>query len=76
MYRWCDSRRQMVDCLADGVVKVVQPLPGQSPVEGSTNISAGQPKFDVIRLVYHRVLDVFQLAIDQGKPEGNSPWSL
>ena len=52
----------MVDCLADRVVEVVQPLPGQSPVEGSTNIGAGQPEFDVIRLVYHRVLHAFRFS--------------
>ena len=50
---WCNSRRQLVDCLAYGVVEVVQPLPIQSSVKGSTDIRAGQPKFDVIRLVYH-----------------------
>jgi hypothetical protein len=63
----CNSRCQLLDCLEHGVVEVVQPLPFQSPVEDGTNFSAGQPKFDVVHLVDHRVLGAFQSAIDQRK---------
>jgi len=62
--RWCGSHRQLFDCLAHGVVELVQPLPAQSPVEGGADVSAGQPKFDVIHLVGHLVLGAFQTAFD------------
>ena len=55
----CNSRRQLVDCLDHRIVEIVQPPPLQSPVEGGTDISAGQPEFDVIHLVDHRVLSPF-----------------
>ena len=61
---WFSSRRQLLDCFAHGAIEVVQPLPVQSPVERSADISAGQPKFDVINLVDHRVLGAFQSTID------------
>jgi len=60
------THRQLLDCLAHGVVKVIQTLPAQSPVEGSTDVSAGQRKFDVVRIVYHGVLSTFQSAVDDG----------
>ena len=72
VYGWCNSRRQLVDCLAHRVVEVAQSLPVQSPVEGSTDISAGQPQFDVIHPVDHRVLGPFQLAVGQRKLGGDS----
>ena len=64
---WCNSRRQLVDCLAHGVVEIAQPLPVQSSVEGGTDVSTGQPKFDIICPVYHRVLGPFQSRIGQQK---------
>jgi len=64
---WYNSRRQLLDCLAHGAVEVVQPLPIQSSVQGGTDFSAGQPKFDVIHLVNHRVLGAFQPTFDQQK---------
>ena len=60
-----NSHRQLLDCLAHGVVEVVQPLPIQPSVQGVTDFSAGQPKFDVIYLVNHRVLGAFQPTFDQ-----------
>ena len=62
-----NSRSQLVGCLAHGVVEIAQPLPVQSSVEGGTDVSTGQPKFDVICLVDHRVLGPFQSTIDQQK---------
>ena len=62
---WCNPRRQLVDCLAHGVIEIVHPLPAQSPVEGGTDASAGQPKFNVIHLVDHGVLGSFQPAFKQ-----------
>ena len=61
---WCGSHCQLVDCLAHGVVEFVQPLPAQSPVKGGADVSAGQPKFDVIHLVGHLILGTFQTAFD------------
>ena len=49
-------RRQLFDCLAHGVVEVFQQLPVQSSAEGSTDVGAGQTKFDAILLVGHRLL--------------------
>jgi len=69
---WCDSRRQPVDCLNHRVVKIVQPLPFQSPIERDTDISAGQPELDVIHLIDHRVLCLFHPPIAQYRPEENS----
>ena len=66
-----NSRRQLVDCLAHGVIEIVQPLPVQSPVERFTDVSTGQPEFDVVHLVGQIVLGAFQSIIDQQKPEGN-----
>jgi len=63
----CDSRRQLLDCLAHGVVKVVQPLPVQTSVQGGTDVSAGQPKFDVICIVDHGVLGALWSAFVQQK---------
>ena len=71
----CNSRRQLLDCLADGVVKVAHPLPAQSPVECSTNFGAGQPKFDIIYLIDHAVLGVFQSTIDD-RPTKNRRLTL
>ena len=67
MRGWCNSRRQLLDCLAHGTIEIIQPLPVQPPIEGGTDVSAGQPKFDVIHPVDHRVLGAFQSAIDQQK---------
>jgi len=69
---WCNSRRQLVDRLALRVVKVVHPLPAQSPAQGGTDVSVRQPKFDVICVVGHRVLGEFQFAFNQQRTEGNS----
>ena len=49
----CNSRCESVDFLAYGVI---ESLPVQSLVEGGTDVGAGQPKFDVICSVNHRVL--------------------
>ena len=65
--RRCNSRRQLLDCLARGVAKLVQPLPIQSPVEGGTDSSTGQLKFDITHLVNQRFLGAFQPEIDQQK---------
>ena len=61
----CTSHRQLLDRLTHRVVKFVQPLPSQPPVQGSADFGAGQPKFDVIYLVGHRVLGAFQSAFAQ-----------
>ena len=70
--RWCDSHRQLIDCLAYGIIELVQLLPVQSSAEGDADISAGQPKFEVIHLVLHLVLGALQTAFDRRKP-GDSP---
>jgi len=53
--------------LAHGVIEIVQPLPLQLLIEGGTNVSAGQPKFDAIRPLDQLVLGPFQSTIDQQK---------
>jgi hypothetical protein len=55
-HHWSNSRRQLIDCLAYGVVEVFQQLPVQPPTEGGANVSAGQPKFNTVLLVCHRLL--------------------
>jgi hypothetical protein len=55
-HHWSNSRRQLFDCLAYGIVEIFQQLPIQTPTEGGTDISAGQPKFDAVFLVGHRLL--------------------
>jgi len=62
---WRNPRRQLLDCLAHGVVEVVQPLPVQFPIEGGADVGASQPKFDVIGLVDHRVLGAFRSVADK-----------
>ena len=57
---FCNSHRQLVDCLAHRAIEVVQLLLAQSPAEGGTDFRASQPKLDVICLVDHCVLLVFQ----------------
>jgi len=44
VHYWRNSRRELIDCFNHRIVKLVQPLPLQSPVEGDTNISAGQSR--------------------------------
>ena len=63
----CNSRRQLVDCLTHRGIEIIQPLPSQSPIEGGTNISTGQSKFDVILLVDQGVLVALRSTIDQQK---------
>jgi len=56
-HRWpMDSRRQLPDCFQHRVAEVAQRLPLQSPVQGGTDVGAGQPEFDVISLVDNRIL--------------------
>ena len=62
-----NSHRQLVDCLAHRVVEIVQLLPVQSPLEGRTDVGAGQPEFDVVHLVGHLVLGAFQSTIGEQK---------
>ena len=56
MHCQLNSRRQLLDCLDNGLVEVPRSFSVQSPVKDSTGISAGQPKFDVVHFVNHRVL--------------------
>jgi len=66
-----NSRRQLIDPLEHRTTKFAQPLPPQSPVEGGTDGIAGQPKFDVVHFIDHRVLHTFcQSAIYPHKVEG------
>jgi hypothetical protein len=51
--------------MADGVAKIIQPFPVQSPAEGSVGSSVGQPKFNATHPVGHGVLGVSQLAVDR-----------
>jgi len=62
-----NSHRQLVDCLTHEVIEIVQPPPVQSLVEGGTDVSPSQPKFDAIRPVDQCVLGAFQSTIDQQK---------
>ena len=53
VYRWFNSRRQLVYCIAHGLAEVGQFLSVHSPVKRSADISAGQPELDVIQFVDH-----------------------
>ena len=55
-----NSRRQLFDRLAHRIAELVHALSFQSSTEGETDIGARFPKFDVIRLIGHRVLERFQ----------------
>ena len=57
----------MVDCLAHGAIKIIEPLPPQPLVEGGTDVSAGQPEFDAIRPPDQLVLGPFWSTVDQQK---------
>ena len=63
----CDSRCQLLDRLAYGVIKVVQSLPVQTSVQGGTDVRAGQPKFDVVSIVDHGVLCALRSTFVQQK---------
>ena len=65
MHRRCSSRRQLADCFVRRAVEVLQWPPVQPPVESGTDVSASQPKFDIIHLIDHLVLCAFQSAINQ-----------
>ena len=73
MHCWCNSRRKLVDGLNHRAVEIVQTLPLQSPVEGGTNTSAGQPELDVIHLIDHRVLGACHLATVRHTGLGETP---
>ena len=57
--RWAHSPRQLVNRRVHRVTKVFRQLPVQSPLEGGTDVSAGQREFDVVLLVGHRFLYIF-----------------
>ena len=52
-----NSRRQLFDRLVHRVTELVQALPFQSSTEGKTDARAHLPKFVVISLIGHRVLE-------------------
>ena len=52
-----NSRRQLLDRLARRIAELVQALSFQSSTEGKTDAGAHLPKFDVISLIDHRVLE-------------------
>ena len=55
-----NSHRQLFDRLAHRVAEFIQALFFQSSTEGEADVGAHLPKFDVIRLIDHRVLEPFQ----------------
>ena len=67
VYHRCNSRCRLDDCLGRRVVEVLWQPPVQPPIEGDADVGVGQPEFDVVRLVRHRVLDAFQPAADRHK---------
>ena len=52
-----NSRRQLFDRLAHRVAELVQALPFQTSTEGKTDAGAHLPKFYIISLIGHRVLE-------------------
>jgi hypothetical protein len=54
-----NSRRQLFDRLAHRVAELVHALSFHSSTEGEADVGAHLPKFDVIRLIDHRVLEPF-----------------
>ena len=65
-----NSRRQLFDCLAHRVAELVQILSFQSSAEGETDVGEHLPKFDVIRLIGHFVLELFQPGDYQQRKRG------
>ena len=68
-----DPRRQLAYRLAHGLAEVVQFLPIHSPVEGSTDIGAAQPEFDVFLFIDHRILDTCEHEVHRRRIGGNAP---
>ena len=56
MHPRLNSPRQLLNRLAHRLTKVVRFLSIHPPVENLTYIGVGQPEFDVVRFVGHRVL--------------------
>ena len=55
-HRRFDSRRQFLNRLEDGLAELVPPLSAYPQIKGFTDVSAGQPQFDIARFFDHRVL--------------------
>jgi len=75
VYCRSNSRRQMVYRIAHGLAKVAQFLSVHPPVEGLTDIGAGQPKFDIVLFVGHRVLVMCEPGTSRRRREGSLPES-
>ena len=56
MRRWLNSRSQLSNPLEHWLTEFIRPSPVHSPVEGPTNVGAGQPEIDIVHFVDHRVL--------------------
>ena len=52
-----DPRRQLIYRLVHRLTEIIEFLSIHPPVEGSADIGAAQPEFDVILFVDHRILD-------------------
>ena len=72
-FRWFNSRRKLFDRLVDGIVKVLQRPPVQTPAEGGTNVGACESKFDAVRLVRHRFLCAFYQPTIRQHNAGKNP---
>ena len=70
---WCNSQRQLFDCLAHRVVEIIQLLPFQSPVQSGTDLGADQSEFDVVLLVDQVILGVSQFGFDAAESQVTYP---
>ena len=66
-----NSRRQLIYRIANGLAKVIQFLPVHPPIEGFTDIGAGQPKLDVVLFVGQRVLVMCEHETSRRRREEN-----
>ena len=54
---WSNPRRQLIHRLAHGQTEVLRSSPLRSPIEDFTDLSAVEPKLDVVLLVGQGFLD-------------------
>ena len=75
VYYRVNSRHQLIYRIARGLAEVVQLLSIHSPVEGFADIGTGQPEFDVILFIGHRVLNMCEPGTSHRRREWNLPGS-
>jgi len=73
VHRRFNSRRQLAYRVAHGLIEIFQFLSIHPPVEGSADVGAEQPEFDVIQFVNHRVLAMCEPGMSHRRRGDNVP---